>query len=238
MIAQNLLIAGKKHSYTLLKSKARKKTLSLKISRCGEIIVRAPSFLDNIKVHQWILERTRWIEKQLARQESCKLPHVSYEDNSQHFYLGKEYRLKLMKLRPLVKPVSLLSECIEVNSQTLTKTQIKNQLILWYRVEAKQIFQSRLHFFSELLPWVNKVPPLGIRTMKTRWGSCSSKGKINLNLQLIKAPMACLDYVIVHELCHLVEFNHSPKFYELMSLYNPCWKENERSLKAFSHILI
>jgi predicted metal-dependent hydrolase len=74
-------------------------------------------------------------------------------------------------------------------------------------------------------------PELRIRKMRSRWGSCSRRAEITLNLELIRMPLDCIDYVITHELCHLVEFNHSARFYELQSRFFPDWKERRRQLE-------
>ena len=96
------------------------------------------------------------------------------------------------------------------------------------------IFPSVSNKLIKPLPWVNDNLPLRYRFMKKRWGSCSARGQITLNPHLIKSHPQCIDYVILHELCHLKELNHSPRFYALMDKYMPQWRDLKTQLNEMS----
>jgi hypothetical protein len=103
----------------------------------------------------------------------------------------------------------------------------------WYHRRAKSVFSE---LFAEACRHMQPLgigqPPLKIRLMRSRWGSCSSKGNITLNPKLIQVPEPLLRYVILHELCHLIEFNHSPRFWALMDQVMPGWKAHRKALKT------
>jgi predicted metal-dependent hydrolase len=106
---------------------------------------------------------------------------------------------------------------------------IKAALEGWYRIRAEKIFAEKIRFYAEKL----KVYPkrIVIKDQKTKWGSCSSKGNINFNFRVIMAPENIIDYLVVHELCHLVHMNHSSDFWNLVKSILPNYREDEEWLK-------
>lgn len=138
---------------------------------------------------------------------------------------------------PLSIPESQIEEVIERKSDWIVnrlEQQKKRRIftekeIADYRRQAKQVFTERVHYYEPLLG----VQALGIRIkdQKTRWGSCSNKGNINLNWRLILAPGEVMDYVIIHELCHLREMNHSQAFWKLVESICPDYREHRQWLK-------
>lgn len=163
---------------------------------------------------------------------------VKYKNQSTHLYLGVNYLLDVRSTPQRHKNVFLQDKKIILEVSKLSPNVIEKSLWSWYRTQAYYLFQQRLEHFSNLLPWVESVPLLKVRLMKSRWGSCSSQGHISLNLNLIKTPIECIDSVIIHELCHLMEFNHSAKFYKLLSTYNPKWLEQKKHLDALSSFIL
>ena len=228
-----LSVNKKQLNYTIIRSAKRRRSMSLKLCDAGSLVIRSPLFISDHEIHKWLLTRGDWIEKQLASfktQESLNLSS-GYHSGQCHDYLGVTYKLDIQPSTLTQQGVSCQKDKLEISTPYANNpTMVKRLLSQWYRHQAMTVFNERLAFYTELLPWVTALPELKIRAMKTRWGSCSSRGSINLNLHLIKAPLECVDYVIIHELCHLVEFNHSPKFYALMDKYNPSWKEHKKQL--------
>ena len=112
-----------------------------------------------------------------------------------------------------------------------SEARVAGRINRWYREEAQILFQERHAYWTEQLAFL-ELPEswVEVRVMKRRWGSCRRNGKITLNLSLMKYPLECIDAVIVHELCHLLEFNHSPRFYRLMTRAMPHWKKWDRML--------
>ena len=114
------------------------------------------------------------------------------------------------------------------------KARVKELLDGWYRRQARRVFRERL---DTCYPRVQHLgidyPELALRVMKSRWGSCTQAGRITLNVKLIQVPKDFIDYVVVHELCHLKEHNHSRKYYDLLDRVMPDWKQRRDQLNSF-----
>ncbi|MDY0207556.1 MAG: DUF45 domain-containing protein, partial [Pseudomonas sp.] len=108
----------------------------------------------------------------------------------------------------------------------------------WYKGRAKDVFVKRLDVMLEQALWVTERPPIRILTMQTQWGSCSPSGRLTLNPHLVKAPRECIDYVILHELCHIAEHNHSERFYRLMNQVMPQWEKTKKKLDGMANRLL
>lgn len=107
----------------------------------------------------------------------------------------------------------------------------------WYKKQALSYFSQRIALLAEKTPWVQTLPILKIRKMRRQWGNCRACGCITLNWQLIKLPESLIDAVILHELCHLQEHNHSKRFYELLSSVSDNWQQDRQALKNYVHWL-
>ena len=158
-------------------------------------------------------------------------PPRRYVSGESFWYLGRHYRLKVSEgEREWVK---LTRGYLEVTTPNKANTAyVQAQVEAWLRRQAQRHFHERV---AALLPRFKPLalpePELAVRAMKSRWGSCTGKGKITLNLHLMRAPKPCVDYVVVHELCHLVELNHGKGFYALMDRVMPDWRKRREQLK-------
>jgi hypothetical protein len=205
-------------------SHSDRKTLGITVTPELEVIVKAPAGTMPTKVDEIVRKRADWILKQQGYFLSFfpKQPHKKYISGETHLYLGKQYRLRIHKRRK--ESVRLTGRFIEVycSRPERAKQLLKN----WYFDRAEEKFDSYLQ------KWLGsfkryKVSPTAIviREMPKRWGSCTPIGKILLNPQLIKSPRGCIEYVIVHELCHLVHHNHTQKFMDLQLKLMPQWEK-------------
>ncbi|MEA3332820.1 MAG: SprT family zinc-dependent metalloprotease, partial [Pseudomonadota bacterium] len=134
--------------------------------------------------------------------------------------------------------VKLLRGRITVTVRERSGKRIKALLYEWYNKRARDFFNRRLDSLLEQTLWVDRPPHIRLRAMKTQWGSCSPGGILTLNPHLVKAPRECIDYVILHELCHLAEHNHSDKFYRLMNQIMPRWKPLKERLDGLAGNLL
>ena len=223
------------------REKQRQRKIAIHIHPNGVVQVDAPEGAEPADIKQAVAKRARWVMKHLAeirerRQEVLPRRYISGES---HFYLGRRYMLKVNHTPRLPAEVKLLRGRLTVSAPNKSPDAVKKLLWEWYKAHAKATFQRRLEVLVEQVPWARKSPP-GVRflTMKRQWGSCSPKGDIILNPHLVKAPRDCIDYVILHELCHLREHNHSPKFYSLLGLLMPEWQSIKARLDNMSEILL
>lgn len=108
----------------------------------------------------------------------------------------------------------------------------------WYRGRARIVFGERLAAIASSLRWMREAPPLRLQVMKVQWGSCSPGGRLTLNPHLVKVPRECIDYVLLHELCHLKEHNHSKSFYRLLERQLPQWRRKKERLDELAELVL
>lgn len=212
----------------------------IKVHPDCRVVVSAPEDADSEAVLCAVKKRGRWIYEQLRdfRQQLEFTTPRQYISGESHYYLGKQYLLKVIEAPEQAQGVKLLRGKLEVSVRTKCADKVKELLNDWYKPRAKETFAKRLDAMLEQAIWVNERPPLRILTMQTQWGSCSPNGRITLNPHLVKAPRECIDYVILHELCHIAEHNHSERFYRLMSQVMPNWEKTKRRLDGMVSIIM
>lgn len=202
--------------------------------------VHAPVSASDAEVLQAVRLRARWIHQQLCVFRA-QLEHVvprQYNSGESHLYLGRRYLLKVIEAVDAPAQVRLLRGRLEVCLPLRSAVAVRELLNAWYRQRAREVFARRLAVLLPQTLWVSSVPPLRIQNMQTQWGSCSPNGCITLNPQLVKAPRDCIDYVILHELCHLAEHNHSERFYRLLQQMMPQWQTVKARLDGMAAVLL
>lgn len=221
--------------------KARK--ITIKVTPKGEATVTAPMDAERASIHSAVMKRAKWIVAALDEfkaQQAYVLPK-HYVSGEMQFYLGRRYLLKILTSDETLSTVKMQRGKLVVTLKSDTKDKAgmaKTLVRRWYQHRAQQVFYERL---SALLPqatWVKGIPSLRILAMQKQWGSCSAKGNILLNPHLIKAPKECIDYVILHELCHLEEYNHSERFWRLLSTVMPHWREVKSKLDGMAELYL
>lgn len=227
------------HFERLPRTESSSKILIKVLPDC-RVQISAPESASDEQVIAAAKQRSRWIYQQL-REFRSRLEHVrprQYISGESHFYLGKQYVLKVIE-SPSDKPaVKLLRGKIEVTVREKSAEKISALLVDWYKARAKEVFARRLEAMLEQALWVSEKPPLRVLSMQTQWGSCSPAGRLTLNPHLVKAPRDCIDYVILHELCHLAEHNHSERFYRLMGQVMPSWEKVKERLDYMANFII
>lgn len=231
MLKDQLQYGTSQIDYTL--EYAERKTLGIKVHPDKSVHVIAPTDTTTEAVKSKVKSKASWILKQqdffLAFHPIT--PPRKFVAGETHLYLGKQYRLKLIKANR--EAVKLHGGNIEVHTKAIEdKEQVNKLLKKWYKQKAE------LHFnilFEEKLPLTKSFykgeAKLKYRWMKMRWGSCDKNGVVHLNLELIKAPKKCIEYVMVHELCHLVHLDHSNAFYSLLQKVYPDWRKTKDKLE-------
>lgn len=201
-----------------------RKTLGIRVYPDCSVKVIAPFKTTNEKLQKKLREKAPWIIKQQLDFLSYHplTPPRKYVSGETHLYLGRQYKLRIEKEG--LNRVKLTRGRLLVfkNGRTSVRTLLAN----WYREKALIHFDDTL---KKVLPLFAKhnisEPELLIRNMSTRWGSCTPEGKVILNPELIKAPKGSIEYVIVHELCHLIHHNHTKAFYDLQESLMSDWKK-------------
>jgi hypothetical protein len=187
-----------------------------------------------------VLKRARWIVRQLdgiSAQREHVLPRT-YTSGEAHFYLGRRYRLKVIEAPKSPSHVRCLRGTIEVVLPHGDRAAVRRRLRQWYDQRADSYFTLRLAELSRDLPWLDSPPQFRLLKMAKQWGSCSPAGGLLLNPALIKAPKQCIDYVLIHELCHLQEHNHSKRFYSILARFCHDWESRKSTLDGMAELLL
>ena len=227
------------------KKTARK--VIIKVHPDQRVVATVPHDASDDAIVDAMHKRARWIWQSIndfAKQKDTVLPK-RYVSGETQFYLGKRYVLKVIVDAEQVPNVKLsrgklnVTLKYEISKDTDDRlVKVKPLIDKWYQHKAKAIFHERL---AELLPkatWVTGIPSFRVMAMKKQWGSCSTKGNLMLNPHLVKAQKECIDYVILHELCHIAEHNHSERFWRLLTQVMPNWKEVKAKLDDMAEMYL
>ncbi len=223
------IINGSEIRYEFKRSPRR--SVVAKIRRDGVIEVRAPLLYRESNMLAFLNQHRRWIFNHLDRLQNTDNQQKKYISGEIHHYLGKKYTLQVVESN--TNSVFIEGNSLIINSKYPENPKyLEIQLNKWYRNQAKIVFSELLPPIIEKFRKYNVAPAkISIRDMRSRWGSCSRKGNISLNLQLIKLNENCIRQVMVHEMCHLVYFNHQAGFHALMDEMMPDWKLWKKEMK-------
>jgi len=203
----------------------------------GQVRVSAPKYITDDALESAVLSRLGWIRKKIQTIKSFPAPPVKkYVSGEGHYFLGEPYRLELAeqtrKPHILLQTSGTLQMYIRPNTSIAAREKL---LYEWYRAELKKRLPPLIEKWQPIIG--KKVSDWGVKRMKTRWGTCNiNKKRIWLNLELIKRSEICLEYVVVHEMTHLLERNHNTRFKKLLDRFMPGWREIESELKINSYI--
>lgn len=219
-----------------------RKTVSITIRPDGGILVRAPEKMRAEQIKRFLLEHREWIrKKQELVEEHLRMRKTfekKYISGEKFLYLGQEYILDVVAVPgrkragaeviadTLTVEIGTAEERTGQEFREVTEAAVRR----WYKEEARKRFDERAAFFAEYMGVV--YGQIRVKEQKTRWGSCSGRGNLNFNWKLVMAPPEILDYVVVHELCHLKEMNHSRRFWQTVERVLPDYRECRNWLKV------
>lgn len=214
---------------------SRRRSISIIVSPDKTVTVRAPLRTSRKSIESFVRAKSAWIQKHLDSEPAVKLTdnQRTFSEGETFLFLGKEYTLCILASpEPFVK---LTGKQLQVGQQdTGNRNTTRYHLSGWYFIKAREILTDRIkEIIYGYREYGFKPTGLSIRTLRSRWGSCSSTGKITLNSELIKLDPKFIDYVIIHELCHLRHHNHGPEFYKLLEQIVPDYKSVRKELGKF-----
>lgn len=234
--------AGRAIDYEITHRPRVRRNIHLELSDGGGLRVVAPRRVSRRDVHRMLQENVTWVARFLdsARARQNELPPLRYVDGEEHLLLGQPYPLEIQTHGGRRRRVDWEDGRIRMLVPAPAGAgRIRDQLLRWYRERALAEFSCRLAAISAAAEWTGGQPPeLRLRRMTASWGTCSAAGVITLNPLLLRAPPDCVDYVIAHEVCHLREHNHGPRFYDLQRHLYPGWQEARRHLREHGHIYL
>lgn len=208
---------------------SRRKTADIRVEE-GAVSIIVPAGTSPERIDQLLAAKRHWVrEKITLHQESAPVSSKQFVSGEAFAYLGRNYRLKVE--RGSFAPAKLVSGRLLVTLPQGAEQphMIRNALIRWYTRQAEQKLTEKVTRFA---PMVEVEPDgIGIRTFKSRWGSCTSKGKLEFNWQVMMAPNQMEEYVVIHELCHLIRHDHSPEFWREMTRLMPDCQQRRKWLK-------
>lgn len=211
-----------------------RRTLGIEVHPDQSVWVRAPVGCTAKVIEQRVKRRASWISKQIARfrQFSPRTPPRRYVSGETHLYLGRQYRLKVIAGSDANVKLSRGHLLVSVPGSK-DPEHIKEIVRRWYLENGRRIFTEVLQkCFRRFTRLAQEEPRLIVRAMQSRWGSFSSAGTMTLNADLIRAPRACIEYVVIHELCHLKYRNHGSKFFRLIEELQPDWQARKQRLES------
>ena len=235
---KSFIIKGRQINCEIKRS--RRRTVALYVHPDKSVEIRMPLLFSVDEIEPFLIKHSRWLFNRLDLPEKKPVEPKKFVSGELHYFLGKQYPLEVVASDK--NSVVFDNEKIVIRQRVDKSTSqqvnlsksvsVSDLLDRWYLEQAKRVFREISIPLVESMKKYNVAPKsFAIKKMKTRWGSCSSKGNINLNLHLIKLPEQCIKEVILHELCHLVHFNHSKDFYALMTAEMPDWKVWKKEIK-------
>ena len=191
----------------------------------GRVRVAVPMNVDDEAVRIAVISKLSWIRKQISSfQNQERQSRREYVPRESHFYLGKRYLLSLDEVKGKQGVTIHKSKGMILSVRPGCTAERREKILTeWYRKELKKIVSAHIEKWEPVLRVT--VNAFGVRKMKTRWGSCNPKtGRILINLEMIKKPEHCIDYIVLHEMAHLIEKRHNDRFREILTQHMPRWQ--------------
>ncbi|MEL4273944.1 SprT family zinc-dependent metalloprotease [Shewanella xiamenensis] len=215
---------------------SRRKSATIKVEE-GVVAVVVPKALSSEKVHQLVAAKHQWILEKLAiHAEARPLRGKEYVSGEAFPYLGRNYRLKVVSGK--VSPTKLVDGKITVTVPEYAKQAhfVRRALVHWYKRNADKKIREKVDRYQSVVGVETAV--VRIKDFKSRWGSCTPYGDLEFNWLIVLAPNRIVDYVVVHELCHLLHHDHSPQFWKEVERVMPDYRECKEWLRDHAQLLV
>lgn len=216
----------------------RRRTVGISVKAPGEICVRAPVGISDAELIRIVSSKAAWILKQqrVLREAADNVTRISWSSGDELLLQGERYRLEIRVDKSWRKP-----EIVHENGIILIRTAsddrayLRRLMLQWYGRQATAKITGRLQYYAALLNL--KPGDIRVKNQKSRWGSCSGGNNLNFNWRLVMAPEKVMDYVIIHELCHIRIKNHSDKFWRMVARFMPDYAQQRQWLRKNGHLL-
>lgn len=202
--------------------RSRRRTVALVVTANATLVVRAPFRVSLKYINGFVSAKEPWIKAKLQQAKENKVTTREFINGESFLYLGERYRLKVEDCDKIQ-----LSGVLLFPKKHLPEAKVK--MIEWYKEMAREIIKERADVYSKETGWEYRT--IKITSAQNRWGSCSPKGSINFPWRLVMAPIHVIDYVVVHELAHILEKNHSARFWNKVEMVLPDYKQRKKWLK-------
>ncbi|ASJ72804.1 M48 family metallopeptidase [Granulosicoccus antarcticus] len=217
--------------------------ITIRVTPDSRVVVSAPEGAQKTAIHEAVMKRAKWIHdsRQSFNEQQTYVQPRRYVSGEMQFYLGRRHVLKVEENPELTEQVKMTRGKLLVSLpkfQDDKPDRVRELVKDWYRIRAQQVFTTRLEHLLPQTRWVKEIPAFRILSMEKQWGSCSARGTLMLNPHLVKAPRDCIDYVILHELCHIEEHNHGERFYRLLGQVMPEWRGVKQQLDGMAELLL
>ena len=210
--------------------RSKRKTLSLIVETDGTLTVRAPLRMKEADIRRFIESKKDWIKRKQTQARKDAVAPRQYIDGETFWYLGQEIQLRII---PDGKPALVMDGSFKLTKSA--RPHAKSVFTSWYRKQARKLLIERVDYFAQKHGF--RAGKIRISSARTRWGSCSTKGTLSFTWRLVMAPLDVIDYVVVHEMCHLKEMNHSKAFWEQVESILPDYKLRRKWLKKNGKLL-
>lgn len=211
--------------------RTKRRTLTIQVDKAGQVVVKAPTFLSEKKINEFLLKKSKWIEKNKQKIIKTNASFSNIINMKSILFFGEEYEISFTNL---TKSVQIMGNKLVVPSKIAVQ-DLPKHILKWYQKTAKILLKNRLDYFIDLTKL--DYSKFSLTKSKTKWGSCSTSKHITLNSRIIALCEDEQDYIIVHEVCHLMEMNHSKAFYDCIEAILPNWKKSRDLIKNCNFIL-
>jgi len=219
----------------VLERRPKRRTVGLQVRADGQVLVAAPLLVPHLFVKKFLRDKSGWVHRKLADVAKLKQHKAArtYADGDAIPYLGRDYLLRFAGTSRLDEAAGALH--LGMRGDRGKRDLVIAALTRWYKRQARLVLAERTALLAGKL--VKEPTLIGIKSYRTRWGSCHSDGRIYYNWRLVMAPLKVIDYVVAHELCHLKHHNHSPAFWEQVEKLFPDYKEQRSWLRKHGRLL-
>ncbi|HXX36012.1 MAG TPA: SprT family zinc-dependent metalloprotease [Thermodesulfobacteriota bacterium] len=220
--------------YDLIRSRRRRRTISLQIKEGGRVVIRAPFHTPKWEIERFIEGKQSWIAEKLSEKEKqVKEAGKTFLPGEKFLFLGERYPLEICEPHHKESPLRLSFGNFILHQDSVEKA--RDLFVEWYKKEAKEKIAERINYYSRSV----HLFPEGIRitSAKSRWGSCSQDNRLSFSWRIIMASLAVIDYILIHELVHIREKNHSAKFWATLESFLPDYRKHRLWLRENGHLL-